>query len=148
MNKQLLTIGAISASIIFIPALLIAFGVFLILGYFWGAFIISCGIIFIIGELSNQYYQRRISLDVQNYQAKIQELKSEQSVGASCAYCKQRLTIPIKLSQRNTHECPLCKQTNLVIFQFTTAQITTPLELPQMGSMPNNVPNDVKNEQQ
>jgi len=133
--KQLLIILGISLTIILIPSFLISAGLTIFFGHFWYLFLVAVGTIFVIGELSNRYFQTKILADIQNFKAKIEQLRSEQSVVASCAYCKQRLTIPVKLSQRTTYECPHCKQTNLVVFQFTTAQITTPLELPQLGSM-------------
>jgi len=136
MNKQLLTILGISLGIILIPSFLISLGLAHFYGGFWWLLLLSSGIIFLIGEISNQYFQRRIAFDIATFKTKIEELKNEQSISVSCAYCKTRLSIPIVLSKRNTHECPNCKQTNLVIFQFTTAQITTPLELPQIGTTP------------
>jgi Zn finger protein HypA/HybF involved in hydrogenase expression len=136
MNKQLLTILAISLGIILIPAVVISLGLSHFIGGFWWILLIAAGVIFLIGEISNQYFQRRIAFDIVTYKTRIEELKNEQSITASCAYCKTRLTIPIMLSKRNTHECPECKQTNLVIFQFTTTQITTPLQLPQIGATP------------
>jgi len=134
MNKNLLIVTLISLLIILIPSLLISLGLYFLLGHFLQYLLISMGTIFIIGQLSNQYFQRRIELDIQNFQARIEELKSEQSVEATCAYCKTRMMVPIKLSQRITHACPDCKQVNLIVFQFTTAQISTPLDLPQLGT--------------
>ena len=133
MNKQLLIVILISLLIILVPASIISLGLWLFLGNYIQWLLISAGAIFVIGQLSNQYFMRRIELDINNFKAKIEELRSAQSVEASCAYCKTRMSIPVKLSERITHACPDCKQINLVVFQFTTAQISTPMDLPQLG---------------
>lgn len=142
MNKHLLIVIAISFLIILIPSSLISLGLYLFLGHFLQYLLISIGVIFVIGQLSNQYFQRRIELDINNFKAKIEELKNEQSIEATCAYCKTRMMVPIKLSQRITHACPSCKQVNLIIFQFTTAQISTPMDLPQLGAPVNAIINE------
>jgi len=134
MNKQLLIVIFISLLIILIPALLISLGLYFFLGGFLQWLLISIGAIFVIGQLSNQYFRRRIELDINNFKAKIEELNREQSIEATCAYCKTRMMVPVKLSHRITHACPECKQVNLIVFQFTTAQISTPMDLPQLGA--------------
>ena len=134
MNKQLLVIFSLTLSIILIPSFLLSLGLSAFYGNFWWLFLICCGAIFVIGQISNQFFQKKIASDIENFRYRIEELKNEQSVNVTCAYCKQMLNIPIKLNKRNTHPCPNCKQINLIVFQFTSAQITTPLELPQLGS--------------
>lgn len=124
----------ISITIVTIPSAIIAFGInmFQEINHFWSHFIISFGVIIVIGFLSNIYSSYKLAkMELQVQLANHAETLA-QSVEVQCAYCKTRIITPIKLSERVVISCPHCKKTNLIIFQFGAVQISTPLELPQL----------------
>jgi len=133
MNKQTIIIGLLSLTIVTLPAFIFAICLASIFGHFWAWFCLMFGVSFVIGQLSNTYLSKKINSDILKIQTRLAEVTNQQNVEVSCAYCKVRNIIPIFLAQRNTFECKNCHQHNLVIFQFTTAQITVPLELPQLS---------------
>lgn len=132
--KEKLIIITLSSIFLLVPSLLLAISAFLIFGHFWISFLISLGILFEFGQVSNMIAQRRGNLDIINLKTKLAQISSQQSVEISCSYCKERNIVPIRLDLRNEFDCKSCKKSNLVIFQFASAQITTPLELPQLGT--------------
>jgi hypothetical protein len=133
MNKQLWLIGTLTALIILIPSSLIAFALANFFGHYGTWFALSAALIFIIGLISNTMIQKKINKDILNLQNRLAEISNLQNVEVSCSYCKTRNIVPVFLNQRNTFDCKNCKQVNLIIFQFATAQITVPLELPKLG---------------
>lgn len=143
--KTTLLIILLTLAIVLIPSLLIAGGLAVFIGHFWVFFAIAFAVIFIIGQISNVFFQHKAGVDVERLRARLTEITNQQSVEVSCSYCKERNLVPIRLDKRNIFECKSCKQTNLVIFQFATAQITTPLENPQLGTI--GVPNGQQQQQ-
>ena len=103
-------------------------------GGFIAPFLISIGVFFIIGEIYNKITSQKNTIKIEQFKLKRAELETSQNVEVSCAFCKTRNIIPIKLSLRNTFNCKQCKQENLIIFQFATAQVTTPLTIPSYGA--------------
>lgn len=122
-----------SLATITIPAFLIALGFLLYYHVFFAPFLVGIGIFCIIGTALNSYMQKKGIHQVETIKMKRAQEENSQNIEVSCAYCKVRSSVPIKLSDRNTYICPACDQENLVIFQFATAQITTPLVLSQYG---------------
>lgn len=134
--KAKLIVILISLALLIIPSLLGAGALALFAGHFLAWFLGALAVTFVIGQVSNMWVQRKAELDMHRIRNQLTEIASQQSVEVSCSYCKVRNHIPVKLSGRNTFECTGCKQTNLIIFQFATAQITTPFENPQLGTVP------------
>jgi hypothetical protein len=137
MNKQTLIIGMLSITIITLPALFFALAGAFFVGHFWAWFFLSSGMVYIIGQISNQFLTKKMNADLLKLTTRLTEVTNQQNVEVSCAYCKVRNITPVFLSQRNTFECKTCKQQNLIIFQFAAAQITVPLESPQLGTISN-----------
>jgi hypothetical protein len=116
-----------------LPALFISLGIGLLTGQYLSTFLVSLGLVFIFGILSNDWIQNRTLRQLSILELKKKEIDNQQSVEVTCSYCKARNIIPVKLSNRNTFDCKECKKTNLIIFSFATAIITEPLKLPQLG---------------
>lgn len=134
MTKQTFTIGVLSLLVTLLPSFLIALAIFSFFGNFWAWFCITYSFIFLVGIISNNFIQKKINRDIIKLQTRLHEVSNQQSVEVSCSYCKMRNVVPVYLNQRNTFKCSKCQQVNLVIFQFAAAQVTVPLELPQMGT--------------
>lgn len=145
--KAKIVLILLSCLIILIPSVVISIGLYYFIGHFFATLLISSGLVFIIGQISNIMAQKAAELNVIKLKTNLAEIASAQSMEVSCSYCKSRNIVPIKLSQRNIFNCKDCKQANLIIFQFATAQISTPLELPQLGT-PIPIPPVQSNEQQ
>jgi hypothetical protein len=135
MNKEKTIVISLSLLAILIPALLISAALFMVWKNFWLIFLIVLAICWIIGQVSNMFFQQKATVEVEKLRLKLTEINNQQSAEVPCAYCKDRNLVPIRLNQRNTFSCKQCKQTNLIVFQFATAQITTPLEEPQLGAL-------------
>lgn len=125
--KQFLQLLLLIGISVLLPALLISIGVFLFVGYFWGTLIFTFGLIYVIGLVSNKFTESKINTKINELNEYISRKTLEQSMEVSCAYCGMRHIIPIRVDERNTFECKKCSQTSLIVFQFTTAQLTTPL---------------------
>lgn len=110
-----------------IPSLLIALGVYLKNGTFFVPLLISLALIFLLGQITDSFLKTKTKVEIERVLLRKKELELEQSVEVSCSHCKERNLVPVRLNGRNTFECKGCKQVNLVIFQFTTARVTTPL---------------------
>jgi ribosomal protein L37AE/L43A len=134
MKKETVLISALSLLAWFIPSLVIALALFLMFGHFLVMLLCSLGIVWLLGQLSNLFFQQKGHIEIEKLKLKLIEINNQQSAEVSCAYCKERNLVPIKLNIRNVFKCKQCKQSCLIIFQFATAQITTPLEEPQLGS--------------
>jgi len=136
ISKESFLLIALSILFLIIPSSLIAVALSMMYGHFLIFFLGAFASIFVIGQISNIAVHKKAELDIVRIKNQLTAIINQQSVEVSCAYCKDRNLVPIKLNVRNTFECKECKQTNLIIFQFATAQITVPLENPQLGTMP------------
>ena len=134
LKENTVLIG-LSLLFLLIPSLLIAWGLSYFFQHFWVLLIISIGCVFIIGQISNMWVRKKADMDILRIKNHLTEIATQQSVEVSCSYCKDRNLVPVRLNTRNTFECKKCNQTNLIIFQFATAQITVPLENPQLGTV-------------
>lgn len=117
-----------SLAIWIVPSILISLAIFYYTNHFVIPFLIVLGVVYLIGYLSDAFFKQKTVVDIQRLNVKIKELEMQQSVEVSCSYCKERNIVPIKLNTRNTFNCQHCKQLNLMIFQFATARVTTPLD--------------------
>ena len=135
MKKEQVIVIGLSTLVILVPALLIASAFFIAKHWFLIPFLVSAAAFWIAGQISNMFFDYKTTVDLQKLRLKEIEMLNEQSIETSCSYCKDRNVVPIRLNERNTFSCKACKQTNLVIFQFATAQITTPLQEPQLGAI-------------
>jgi hypothetical protein len=139
MNKQSIALIVLSLVVIILPATVIALILGGFFGHFWSWFGLSCAILFVIGQLSNSFFSKKMNIDIIRLQTRLEEIANQQNVEVSCAYCRTRNITPVYLNQRNTFTCSKCKQVNLIIFQFAAAQVTVPLESPQLGATTPNV---------
>lgn len=135
MKKAELSVIILSLLILIIPSTIVGVIWFLATGSFILPCIVSFVLLWIFGQLSNVFFQQKASVEIERIKLQLVNINNQQSVEVSCAYCKHRNVMPIKLNERNILSCSQCNQSSLVIFQFTTAQITTPLELPQLGAI-------------
>lgn len=135
MNK-LLIVAVLSLLSLIIPSALLAgcISIYQEQGHFWLWFFTTFGILFFVGLLSNSFLNRKTNKDILQLQNNLIELTNQQSVEISCAYCRTLNISPIFLNKRNTFICSKCQHENLIVFQFLAAQISTPLELPQLGA--------------
>jgi transposase-like protein len=102
-------------------------GGYLITGKFWGYFIISLCIQFIIFAIVNTFLLRKDTIEGANIVNKQLEELSKFAVRLTCSYCQQSNNVPILLNQENRFKCDSCNQINGVKMQFFSTQITTPL---------------------
>ncbi len=117
-----------------IPSLSLSFAVYLLTNHFIVPFLINLGIVYLIGYIMDLFFKYKTQNKILKFEIDTKTLELQQSVEVSCAYCKVINVIPVKLNIRNTFECNSCKQINLMIFQFATAQVTTPLETNLLGA--------------
>ena len=99
---------------------------------FWEGFSICLFATWIAGYISNDIVNHKAAKDILKLQKQKVQYENSQNVELSCAYCHKPNMVPIWLSKKNLFACTHCKETNLVIFQYTTAQVTTPIDVPKI----------------
>ena len=114
----------------FVPCV-IAFGVFLVVGEFWGAFWIAFGVNFVVGKMANYILQNARDKRSEILYEKQMEILKNQSINVSCAYCSVPNEIPLSLSI-NKFTCDSCGKLNRLHIQYGAAQITTPVAPSQL----------------
>ena len=82
-----------------------------IIHYFWQSWVIRKAM-----ESEDELYKMYLA----------QGLK--QSVNLVCAYCRQSNTVNINVNDENIFACKGCNQRNIVMMEFSTAQVTIPQE--------------------
>ena len=132
--KQIIKAVLTSLSYVTIPSLILSLGIGLLTGRYISIFLVAFALIFLIGLVSNNWFQTLIVRHNQLVEFKKKELESQQSIEVSCASCKSRNIVPVRLNKRNTFPCTTCKVSNLVVFEFATAVVTEPIKLPQIGA--------------
>jgi len=100
---------------------------------FWAGFAICLFATWIAGYVSNDIVNHRAAKDILKLQTQKVQYENSQNIEVTCAYCHKPNIIPIWLSKKNLFACQQCKETNLVIFQYTTAQVTTPIDVPKIN---------------
>jgi hypothetical protein len=103
-------------------------GGYLLTGNFWGFFILTFGVQFVLFAVINTYLQRKDTLEGARVLNEQLEALSKFTIQLPCAYCKQPNVTPITLNEENRFKCGSCNQVNAVKMQFFAAQITTPLQ--------------------
>jgi hypothetical protein len=136
-NKEEIIILALSMGVVMVPSLILGLVGLLLWGMFWVPTLVAIAIIWVIGYVSDTFSKQKVQVDLAKVKVQELQVRNQQSVETSCAFCKVRNMVPVRLNTRNTFECTKCKQTSLMVFQFTAAQITTPLALPQWGQKVN-----------
>jgi len=128
LNKpEILVIGI---SLLFSSLVSSVFGLagWLILGKFWGFFLMALVLQFVIFAIVNTFLRRKDLIETTKLINEQLEATSKHLINLSCAYCQLTNTIPIVLNEENRFKCESCNQVNSVKMQFFAAQITTPLK--------------------
>lgn len=117
-------------SLIFTLLVSSAFGLagWLIAQKFWGFFLISLVLQFIVFAIVNTFIRRKDFIETTKVLNEQLEATSKHLINITCAYCQVSNTVPLVLNQENRFECESCKQINSIKMQFFAAQITTPLK--------------------
>jgi hypothetical protein len=100
----------------------------LIVGKFWGFFLMALMLQFVIFAIVNTFLRRKDLIETTKLINEQLEAASKHLINLSCAYCQVTNTIPIVLNEENRFKCESCNQVNSVKMQFFAAQITTPLK--------------------
>lgn len=127
LNTPAIIIAVLSLLFTTLVSVVVGIGGFLISGTFWGWFILTFGIQFVLFAIINTYLQRKDTIEGAKVLNEQLEALSKFSVQLTCAYCKQNNVTPITLNQENRFKCGSCNQINAIKMQFFAAQITTPL---------------------
>jgi hypothetical protein len=128
MNQISRRIGsAIGSQIV----LLIGFKLFIAswwtaLGYSLIAFI---GFAYLVNSFKEMVQAKVI---MQTYLDQMEVLRLQMVAKVSCAYCSKVNAVRFRMDERNEFECEHCKKTNLLMVEATTAQVTTPLVVPNL----------------
>lgn len=101
---------------------------YLFLRNFWGTFLLSLGVQFVVFFIVNTFLQRKDELETAKIVNDQLETLSKYIVRLTCSYCSKPNNVPIILNRENRFKCEFCQQTNGVKMQFFSTQITTPLE--------------------
>lgn len=103
-------------------------GGFFILNKFWGFFLISLVLQFVVFAIVNTFLRRKEFIETTKLINEQLEAVSKYVINLSCAYCQASNQTPIILNQENRFKCSSCNQINGVKMQFLSTQITTPLK--------------------
>jgi hypothetical protein len=116
-----------SLGITILVSVIVGAGGYFLFGSFWGTFVITFGIQFILFAVINTFLQRKDQIEVNKILTEQLNAISKFTIRLNCAYCKTPNTFPITLNEENRFKCESCNQVNAVKMQFFAAQITTPL---------------------
>lgn len=128
LNSPAILILVLSLLFTALVSTVVGIGSYLITGIFWGVFILSFGIQFVLFAIINTFLQRKDTIEGAKVLNKQLEALSKFIIQLGCSYCKQSNSVPITLNQENRFKCNSCNQVNAVKMQFFAAQITTPLQ--------------------
>ena len=127
-KKPEFLIISLSLAITALISLGIGIAGFLITGQFWGFFVLSFILQFVIFAVVNTVLIRRDQTEGTRLLNQQLEAVSKHTLRLSCAYCKVPNIVPVTLNQENRFKCEACNQINGVKMQFFATQITTPLK--------------------
>jgi len=116
-----------SLAITVLVSAIVGAGGYFLLGSFWGTFVVTFGIQFILFAVINTLLQRKDQIEVNKLLTEQLDALSKFTIKLNCAYCKTPNTFPITLNQENRFQCESCNQVNGVKMQFFATQLTTPL---------------------
>lgn len=109
---------------------------------FWKGFILAFAIQTVGYALYSKIKDKQTLIEFQ----KIELLKkNNQIIQLTCSHCKKPVIVPIALNEENRFKCPNCNEDNLVIIQYTVAQVSTPkmakidIEIPKDINIPENM---------
>lgn len=128
LNNPTVLIVLLSLFFTTVVSTVVGVGSYLLTGTFWGFFILTFGIQFVLFAIINTFLQRKDTIEGAKVLNEQLEALSKFTIQLSCAYCKQSNSVPITLNQENRFKCGSCNQVNAVRMQFLAAQITTPLQ--------------------
>jgi transposase-like protein len=103
-------------------------GGLLIVNKFWGFFLISFVLQFIIFAIVNTFLRRKDFIETTKVINEQLEATSKYIINITCAYCQTSNPTPVILNQENRFKCSSCNQINGIKMQFFATQITTPLK--------------------
>ena len=136
MNKNIKLL-LFSFAYVALPSIVLSLGIGYFTGNFLETFLITFGIIFLLGLISNMVVSNKMFKFVSNLERQRIDISNQQNVEVSCSACKARNVVSVKLAKRNVFPCSQCKKPNLIIFQFATAIVTEPIKLDQIGANTN-----------
>jgi hypothetical protein len=127
LKRPEILVLAYSLGITILVSFIVGAGGYFLFGSFWGTFVITFGIQFILFAVINTFLQRKDQIEVNKLLTQQLDALSKFTIKLTCAYCKQPNAVPITLNEENRFQCGSCNQVNAVKMQFFAAQITTPL---------------------
>ncbi len=90
---------------------------------FWKGFILAFAVQTVGYSLYSRIKDKKTLVEFQKIEL---AKKANQIIPLTCSFCKQSILVPISLDKENRFTCPNCNESNLVIMQFTVAQVSTP----------------------
>lgn len=126
-KPEFLIVG-LSLLITFLISLSIGIGGLLIVNQFWGFFVLSFVLQFVIFAIVNTFLIHKDQTEGTLLINQQLEAVSKHTIGLSCAYCQISNLVPITLNKENRFKCESCNQVNGIKMQFFATQITTPLK--------------------
>jgi Zn finger protein HypA/HybF involved in hydrogenase expression len=132
----------ISLSITSLISSFLGLGFYLLSLGFWKGFILAFAIQTVGYALYSKIKDKQTLIEFQKIEL---AKKTKQIIQLTCSHCKKPVIVPISLNEENRFVCPECKESNLVIIQYTVAQVTTPkmakidIEIPKGIDLPENI---------
>lgn len=126
-RPEFLIIG-ISLLITSLISLGVGIGGFLIMGQFWGFFLLAFILQFVLFAIVNTVLIRKDQTEGTKLINQQLEAVSKHTLKLSCAYCQTLNLVPVTLNQENRFKCESCNQVNGIKMQFFATQITVPLK--------------------
>lgn len=127
-NKPEILVIGISLSFSSLVSSVFGLAGWLVIGKFWGFFLMALALQFVIFAVINTFLRRKDFIETTKLINEQLEATSKHLINLSCAYCQIANTVPIVLNEENRFKCESCNQINGVKMQFFSTQITTPLK--------------------
>jgi transcription elongation factor Elf1 len=144
MNNKLifLTVVLLSLLATSIISAFLGFSFYLLNWGFWKGFILAFAVQTVGYGLYSKIKDKKTSIEFQ----KLELIKNNnQIIQLTCSFCKKDVVVPISLNIENRFQCPHCNENNLVIIQYTVAQVSTPkmakidIEIPKGIDLPETI---------
>lgn len=71
---------------------------------------------------------------MQTYVERMEDLRLQMVAKVNCSFCSKTNAVRFRMDARNEFECEHCKKLNLLLINASTAQVTTPLVVPNIQS--------------
>jgi len=143
MNKLIfLLVAFISLTITSVISAFLGFSFYLLHWGFWPGFILAFALQTVIYGLYSKIKDKKTSAEIQKLEL---ARNNKQIIPLSCSFCKKESLVPIKLDIENRFTCPHCNENNLVIIQYTVAQVSIPkmaridIDIPKEVNLPDNI---------